>query len=100
MIIAHSRTFYDNLQLLISQTRQDSVKGLFDRYGDILFRALMNPPTIDSNIEVMLQAFGYLKKKLTPGERILSSVPRSLPEGVDLNLRTQEPYCTLDCQRK
>jgi uncharacterized protein YbgA (DUF1722 family) len=62
MIIAHSRTFYDNLQLLVSQTRQDSVKGLFDRYGDILFRALMNPPTYDSNNEVMLQAFGYFEK--------------------------------------
>jgi len=38
----------------------------------------MNPPTCDSNIEVLLQVFGHFKGKLTPGgkEFFLRSIER------------------------
>ncbi|MCE5297748.1 MAG: DUF523 and DUF1722 domain-containing protein [Methanoregulaceae archaeon] len=78
LLIAHSRIFYDSLERLVGKNQQDPVNVMFDRYGDILFRALMNPPTCDSNIEVLLQAFGHFKGKLTSGETgfFLRSVDR------------------------
>lgn len=78
MLIAHSRIFYDFLEQLIEKNQQDPVNVIFDRYGEVLFRALMNPPTYDSNIEVLLQAFGHFKGKLTPGEKefFLRSIER------------------------
>jgi uncharacterized protein YbgA (DUF1722 family)/uncharacterized protein YbbK (DUF523 family) len=78
MLDAHSRTLRDALELLIRQHKEEDTNLLFDRYGDILSRALSNPPTSITNIEVLLQAFGYFETRLSPGEKefFLASIER------------------------
>jgi len=78
MLAAHSRTLGDALELLVRQHHDEDITLLFDRYGDILSKALSNPPTSTTNIEVLLQAFAYFEVRLTPGERefFLTSIER------------------------
>ena len=69
LILSHSQDIYRKMGRLVAQGKQMDQDGLFDRYEEMLLKALKLKTTVKKNINVLQHMMGFFKKNIDKSEK-------------------------------
>nr|WP_320017178.1 DUF523 and DUF1722 domain-containing protein [uncultured Desulfobacter sp.] len=69
IILSHNQDIYREMGRLVAQGKNYDLSGLFDRYEELLLKALKLKTTLKKNINVFHHMLGYFKKNLSGDEK-------------------------------
>ena len=69
LILSHNQDIYREMGRLVAQGKNYDLNELFDRYEELLLKALKLKTTLKKNINVLHHMLGYFKKNLSGDEK-------------------------------
>lgn len=69
LILSHNQDIYRKMGRLVAQGKNYDLNELFDRYEELLLKALKLKTTLKKNINVLHHMLGYFKKNLSGDEK-------------------------------
>jgi len=69
LILSHNQDIYRKMGRLVAQGKNFDLNQLFDRYEELLLKALKLNTTLQKNINVLQHMMGYFKKDLSGDEK-------------------------------
>lgn len=69
LIMSHSETYMREMGKLVAAGQAMPAEERFDRYQELLLRAVRLPTTVHKNVNVMQHAMGYFRKVLSADEK-------------------------------
>ena len=69
LILSHNQDIYREMGRLVAQGKNYDLNELFDRYEELLLKALKLKTTLNKNINVLHHMLGYFKKNLSGDEK-------------------------------
>ncbi len=86
IIMAHSPVHYKEMGRIVGNGSDENPMSLFNKYGELLLKALSIKATVKKHTNVLLHLLGYFKKELTHKEKeeLLSMIDAYYKGGIPL----------------